>query len=305
MLRDRGYRTYGVTANVNFSERTGFQRGFDRFARLDDKSAAAIDEAVLTWRDELARPGRTFLYLHYMDTHKPYARHEPWLDGAAADPSLASYESAIGYVDSRLRELYRTLGWNDDTLLVVTADHGEEFRDHGRTGHKNTLYAELLRVPLIFSWPGVIEPRRIATNASLVDVLPTLEDLLPGGGAATTVAGVSLAPLLEGGSIAPRALFAMRWTEFRDPPRVRKGVLRERWKYVRTVPPGREELYDMRADPRDEADVADREPEVVEALRRELAEFEATALVHDRAFDESRRPARELAEKLRALGYVR
>jgi arylsulfatase A-like enzyme len=303
-LRRLGYRTFGASNNPNFSEVMGFRRGFDRFEQVNDRSAEAINAAVAGFRPELDAARPYFLYLHYMDAHKPYHRRDPWFDPNEPDEDLARYDSEISYADAQIRELVSGLPGRDDMLVILTADHGEEFGEHGGRGHKNQLYAELLRVPLVWSWPGAIAPRRIADDVSLVDVMPTLEALAGAPAPTAPSAGTSLVPLLEGGAIEPRPIFAMRATESQDPPLVRKAVVRDGWKYIVTTPSGDEELYDTVADPADRVDVAAEQADVVARLRAELAAFEAAAPRHARAYAESEKSARELVDQLRALGYV-
>jgi arylsulfatase A-like enzyme len=304
VVRRLGLPTYAVAANPNIGEPMGFSRGFDRFARTQQWSAEAVNAQVLGWREDLAAADAYFLYLHYMDTHMPYPRREPWYDASQPSEPLARYDSAIGYLDARLEELYRALGWHERTLLLVLADHGEEFGDHGGHGHRNQLYAELLRIPLLLHWPGVVEPRRVSDPVSQVDLLPTLESLLGADAPRTGTDGVDLSSLLDGGTLPERTLFAVRATEMRDPPLVRRAALRGRWKYVRSWPGGTEELYDAEADPRDERDLLRERRAVAAALRRELEAFEARPKRHPRAYRDSERPAAELEEELRALGYV-
>jgi len=303
LLRERGYRTFGASNNPNYSQQMGFQRGFDRFAYLEDKAGAALNASVEAFRAELAGAQPYFLYVHYMDTHKPYHLREEWLEPGAQDTPLARYDSELGYVDRELRRLYEALGLPRGTLVVVTADHGEEFRDHGGIGHKNTMYAELLRVPLLFSWPGVIEPRRIEGNVSLIDLLPTLVELA-GPGDAPEGPGISLLSALRGEPVPARTLYAMRWTELRNPPLVRKAVIRDRWKYILSLPGGREELYDAQTDPTDRKNVVALHEETRAALRRELEELEARPPRYERAYAMSDESGRDLAPRLRALGYV-
>ncbi len=304
LMRGFGFATFGVSNNPNIGERMGFARGFDRFQQRRKLFAEIINHEALRWSEALQRAGRYFLYLHYMDMHIPYQRREPWFDASEKDPELARYESAIGYADAHIRELYQKLGWDRRTLLVVLADHGEEFGDHGDRGHHNQLYAELLHVPLLFYWPGVIEPRRIATPVSLVDVRPTLEQLASGKPPETPGDGRSLLPLLEGEPLPERTLFAMRWSETDDPPLVRKAALRDRWKYIVSVPGEREELYDMLADPRDRHDQFAAHREIAAELRRELDRLDAQPVRHERAYVDSARSAGDLEKQLRSLGYV-
>ena len=303
-MRERGYRTFGVSSNANFGEEMGFRRGFERFAHPQRKSGDAVNESVREWLPELRRAQRYFLYLHYMDTHKPYHTREPWSDASAPDPDLARYDSAIGYVDTQIEELYRALGWQERTLLILLADHGEEFGDHGGSGHGNQVYNELMRVPLVFWWPGVIGPRRIQDNVSNVDVLPTLEELLGGAAPRTPVAGESLAPLLEGRPMPARTLFAMRRAELDELQRERMAAIRDSWKYILSLPEQQEELYDTHRDPGEKHDLIARSPEVAARLRKDLERFQTEAPRHARAYVESERSASELADSLRPLGYV-
>jgi arylsulfatase A-like enzyme len=303
-MKRRGYRTFGVSSNPNFAAEMGFQRGFDRFQHHREGNGAAINRSVLQWKGELERAPKYLLYVHYMDTHKPYPRHEAAYDAAEPNPMLARYDSAIGYVDERIQELYAALRWHERTLLIVTADHGEEFGDHGGAEHDNTMYAELLRVPLLLSWPGMIAPRRVADNVSNVDLLPTIEALTGKANDATPVSGVSLLPLLEGKSMPARTLFAMRRTERLEPQLERTAAIRDDWKYILTIPGNREELFDTRRDPRDKHDLIAQSKDVAVRLRGELEAFDAGAKKHPRAFVRSEQTASDLAQQLRSLGYV-
>ena len=99
-----------------------------------------------------------------MDPHAPYDERPPWVEPGRTrkERRIAAYDSEIRYVDEHLAELDRLLGWQQNTLLVLLADHGEEFREHGRDWHGNTLYAEVLRVPLVFFCPARIRAGRVA-----------------------------------------------------------------------------------------------------------------------------------------------
>jgi arylsulfatase A-like enzyme len=303
-LKSRGYSTFGVSSNPNFAREMGFQRGFDRFHQYRRKTGDLINRSVLEWKPELERAQKYFLYVHYMDAHEPYPRHEPAFDPSEPNQRLARYDSAIGYVDERIQELYAALGWHERTLLIVLADHGEEFGDHGGAGHGNTMYRELLRIPFVFSWPGVIAPRRIDDNVSNVDVLPTIDALTSKARPAAAGPGRSLVPLLEGRAMQARTLFAMRRSEMLDPPLERYAVIQGDWKYIQTRPGGTEELFDTRRDVRERDNRSSASPEVAARLRAELAAFEANAAKFERAFVNSERSAADLARQLRALGYV-
>lgn len=204
------------------------------------------------------------------------------------------YDGDLRANDDQIERLWKRLetdGWGDDMIFVVTSDHGEEFFDHGGTCHGYSLYDELLRVPLMIYAPGLLPAgKRIETPVRSLDIYPTLCDLLgiepPEG-----LEGVSLVPLIEGepdavAQAAERPILA----EHREDPVVRQmgqgsGVLvsvREgRWKFIlnRTSTQfferPRFELYDLVADPREQKNVADRHPDVVERLEKRVLDFVA------------------------------
>jgi arylsulfatase A-like enzyme len=151
------------------------------------------------------RREKSFLFLQYMDTHFPTApdsaalaelaasrghpvpdpvamqRRLPLNDPADAVAMRDIYDSLVQTLDPRLADLFADLGgigFLDNAIVVVTADHGEELYDHGRMGHGHTLYEELVRVPLLISLPGQRARIDIEQVVSLIDVAPTILDLL-------------------------------------------------------------------------------------------------------------------------------
>lgn len=307
MFRAAGYRTLGVSDNAHVSRETGFDQGFDEFESGTGATAERLHKWVRDRRERLAR-GPYFLYVHYVEPHEPYLPREPWHADFARDgrahPTHAkfvdAYDSEIRSLDDGLARLYRACGWAEDTVVIVTSDHGEEFGDHGRGGHAHTLYDEVLRVPLIVHGvPGAVA-RRVDEPVSLVDVLPTLRELL-GGPADPRAEGVSLLPLLRGGTTGfDRPLFA-HLVQF-ETGRVWDASIEGGWKRLR-LSDGTSHLFDLDGDPREIHDLAEALPSVAAALDR-----------RDRAVA-ARRPeapvpvetlvSRETAESLRALGYVR
>jgi arylsulfatase A-like enzyme len=201
LLGSKGYRTLGLFNVFLLSERMGFHRGFDRFHCHDDGHGMAgrtVDTAV-RWLREDAGDEPFLLVLHLFDPHSPYAPPAPYDTlfaesdggdtswtftpaGAVADTSQrrrmeALYDGEIAWTDSQLSRLWaelRRLGAADETLVLVTADHGEEFLEHGYVEHGRTLYQEITRVPMILSGPGVPEDSVCGRVASHLDVLPTV-----------------------------------------------------------------------------------------------------------------------------------
>jgi arylsulfatase A-like enzyme len=286
-----------------------------------------------------------FLWLHLMDPHGPYLPPEPYgalfaaedyrwpgetdlpvarsnyvlrmipryqavgTSRAAAD-YRARYDGEIRYTDDNVRaivSLLRARGLWDDTLFVLTADHGESLGEHGYYfQHGWFAYDDALRVPLLLRTPGLLPAgRRVAATVSLVDVTPTVLDLL-GVPAAEPIEGRSLLPLV-GGPDRDRAAFAQTYYGH-GLVALRRG----RFKYIATQLPDRdgrepavrEELYDLTTDPGETRNLA---PSRV-ALVRELGGKVRAWLARQ---GEQGRPPAEVAPvdprtegQLRALGYV-
>jgi hypothetical protein len=205
-LRAQGFETAAVVNNPWVGTRTGFDRGFDLFAdigsnlsrliiggpplglhRQDD--ARAVD-AALAWLDHVP-PRGFYLWVHLFGPHLPY-RHAaaPYLrtlDGVALrssyplstarrDAIRAAYAGEVAYADRQLLRLLDALqrrGVLDGGVVVLTADHGEEFWDHGGVEHGHSHHGEVVDVPLVLVAPGVAPGARSGV-ASLIDVAPTL-----------------------------------------------------------------------------------------------------------------------------------
>ena len=162
--------------------------------------AEEINRRILRWLDR--RPQRPFFaFLNYFDAHAPYYPPEPFwsrvLPGEPRRPQAVSpgtwsvpavslgrraYQGAIGYLDAQIGALFDSLrvrGVMQETLVIISSDHGEEFLEHGLMGHGNSLYAPSVRIPLMLAWPGHL-PRghRVADPVSLASVPATLMELL-------------------------------------------------------------------------------------------------------------------------------
>ena len=187
-----------------------------------------VYRAGVEWME--ANKGRPFFaFLHFWDVHYDFTPPSPWdtrfnpgyqgpVDGRGFvfDPSiapsmpeadkqqlLALYDGEIGWTDTfvgRLREDLADWGLADDTIIVVTSDHGTEFFDHGGKGHRSTLYDELIRIPLVIWYPERLAPRRVSAQTRSIDVGPTLLELT-GLPAPRRVMGYSLLPLASGGEL--------------------------------------------------------------------------------------------------------
>ncbi len=276
-----------------------------------------VNGLVLPWI-ERHRDDRFFLLVHYMDPHDPYFRH-PY-DGEAIarvenpnpPPTLAPrmrelYAGEVGYMDESFGELVATLervGAWDRTALVLVADHGEEFQDHGGWWHGTTLYEEAIDVPLVVKWPAGVAvpqaPAAIGARGRLLDVAPTL----------ATLAGLALPAGWQGTDLAsPIAADRPLFAEEDHEGNVLSAVQVGDWKLLRANPGNPrhlapEELYDLSSDPREKKNLAAADAARVAGLGGSLAEMAkvaAGAAVEkgaDVQMDDATR------ERLRALGYV-
>ena len=218
------------------------------------------------------------------------------------------YLEEVEYADreiGRLLSALRAAGRLDDTLVILTSDHGEGLGDHGGIGglgHVSQLYEGQLRVPLILSWPGRLPAGSVVeAPVALRDLLPTVLDLLRVPDASER-AGHSLAPLMaeEAGTTTPDAIVAETFEP--EAPRDLQAVVSDGYKLIFTPEDDRAELYDMSRDPGELNDQAEQRAELVAEMRRVLrAELDAMVAYEP---DEIEMTEEQL-QRLRALGYVR
>lgn len=248
-LEKLGYETGGFFANKVLHEGNGFARGFRTFFSppsrpgaegQDQPAAAELTGRVLPWL-QAHRDGPFFLYVHYIDPHDPYenpdivnnrspfgrpysgpltGRHVhgvytgriPLEDPERDTEHLkALYDSEIHYVDRFIGRLIDSIPPEvlENTLVVLTADHGEEFREHGGWKHGFTLYEDQIHVPLLVRWDGRIPAgSRLRGTVRLIDLVPTLVGAA-GGKTSPSWQGVDVMPALTGKAPLPRlAAFA-------------------------------------------------------------------------------------------------
>jgi arylsulfatase A-like enzyme len=218
---------------------------------------------------DAAKASPLFLWLHYSDPHEPYLEHPGAPATGAGDSARARYEGEVAFVDEHLRGLLvnvqKRVGL-ERTLVVVTADHGEEFGEHGGEFHGATLYDEILRVPLLVAMPG-IAPRRVDAPVSLLDVAPTIVELAGGGGGALdAVDGKSLAGVMRGDAAEARPVFA----ETIRYGRGSRAIVDGQWKLIYEGRARTWELFDLGKDPGEQRVVTDEEPGVTTRLAGEF-----------------------------------
>lgn len=292
-----GYRTAGVSANFFYvTEESGLARGFDmfvahprtprqlllsslpgqmlagrKFGRYEkEREADEMDANVVQtrFRRWVAQPSDRpwFGFLNFFDAHKPYflpVTGHPDFGGSRTERDR--YDIAIWSIDREIGALLRELestGILEHTLVIITADHGEHFGEHGLQGHAQSLYLPLLHVPLLILGPGVPEGVRVPTPTSLEDVAATVQELI--GLPSPRFPGQSFAAcwrLPACGRTAPDTVTAAVQSspepDSRGPsargPLV--AVVVDQWHYIRNAE-GREELYDLSRDPAERHNLA-------------------------------------------------
>jgi arylsulfatase A-like enzyme len=197
-----GYATAGFVGNPFLQEENGFAQGFDTFFYSKNRGSALTGRTIRWLRRQWDQSAPFFIYLHYFDVHWPYRPPPPYRQRFAPPEggrlvyksgpakkvrredlltSIAMYDGEIAFVDDQIGRLLAVLekvGVRNETAIIVTSDHGEEFLDHGGLGHGTTVYGEQVRVPLLIVYPNRFEPgRRIDYLTHHIDLAPTLLDL--------------------------------------------------------------------------------------------------------------------------------
>ena len=321
VLKGSGYATAASIASFPLSGRFGLNQGFDlyddnftapyedfRGSRVvqktrmffDERPAELVNEPLMAWLTENHdRP--FFAWAHYFDPHLPLEPPPPYDQLFLSNPYLGE----IAYADEMLGQLLdhlEKLGVADRTIVVVTADHGEGLGQHNETTHSTLLYDTTLHVPLVIKIPGKQLGLRVSERVGLVDLMPTLLELLD----------IDAAPPMHGASLVPLIEDDGRFHDFPRPqyaetlsPRVSHGLGELRalfdddYKYIFGPRP---ELYTPKSDPGELKNLIDEQPEVARRMRNTLE-----AVVGDQAVrgasqqvamdDETRR-------RLASLGYI-
>ncbi len=333
-----GVTTGAFVANTLVSRRANFQQGFETWVDGAWGNANKIVPRVLDWLDD-HEGDRLFAYLHFIDPHTPYAAPLPpelcfptdpanpfctatgpeiaeRFTGAtglehvvhgipqAALPAIARmrdlYDDEVRYFDqwfAVLMDGLRARGRLAGSVIVVTADHGEEFLEHDGLFHRDHLYGEAVHVPLIVRAPG-LAAGRVATPFTTIDLAPLILDLAGLGGAAPPH---ELEPARFAESILLTTELATEPES--DEPLRREAIVRGGLKLIVTPERDRIELYDLRDDPGEHHDLAEREPRMRDALQ---------SLLRQRRDDYARQAPMaaisglpDRSDELRALGYIK
>jgi len=314
--------------------------------------AAVTNDRIRWWMDRVRRGSSPFfLFVNYIDVHTPYKPREPFRSRFLRDPHRFAaqglkqgrlqrtappvhldpitegvlndlYDAELAYLDAKIGDLVgmlRDRGVLDQTLFIVTSDHGENLGDHHIVGHRFCVYQTLLRIPLIFRYPKAFPGGlRVKEPVSMIDVVPTLMQVV-------RPQGVPLPPGLLGRSLltahgegsADRTLVSeytapvswipkyRKWNPGMDEAyftRNLKSVRRGNLKFI-WGSDGLQELYDLGKDPMETVNLVDQQPDLARRMKEEAEQLFATLQPVGLA-EESRSIDENLRRELRALGYV-
>lgn len=332
-LAARGFATAAVVHSNYLSRVFGLDRGFQRFRYVQEsvsqrEPSREITDQALAWAAEM-HGQRSLLFVHYYDVHsdyrslpeyetqfvRPYAgtvdgttaqllearRSGRHFDDADVQHLIDLYDAGIRQMDDELARLLRGLAEDPRTLVIVTADHGEEFLEHGGVLHGRTQYQELVRVPLIVRGPGVPRGVRVTRTASLVDVMPTILGAL-GVEVPSGLDGADLAPAWRGAGAELDTRYLSSEADHNNAePDVMRAVRHRRHTLHFDRLTGTTTLFDLGVDPREQTDVAPAHPTITEQLRAQLERFRQAHVETGGAVTLTP----EQQERLRSLGYVR
>jgi arylsulfatase A-like enzyme/predicted Zn-dependent protease len=313
IFKEKNYRTGAVVGAYVLDSKWGLNQGFDfyydRF-ELDRKEGFSLADVqrpgeeviaqALDWLEK-EKDNNFFLFLHFYDPHTPYEPPSPFKEKYGHN----LYLGEVAYTDFELGRLWEYLdagGLLENTIIVFSSDHGESLGEHGESTHGFFVYEEGIRVPLIFVLPfKQLQNLSRPQTASLADLMPTVLEManLP---SLPQVQGKSLVPFFFDSGSAPESSaysetyyprFHYGWSDL-------KSIQDSRYKLI--VSP-KAELYDLKVDPEETANIASEEPGLVQKLKEEMSSLleeysQGQFEVDYKKVDE------ETREKLAALGYI-
>ncbi len=335
-LQALGYRTTAFVANKAYLTPVWkLDQGFETF-QLERVRADELNLHIFDWL-EAAGPEPFFLFVNYMDTHSPYNSRPR--EGFLASPRkkgegglvkqlyeavmpakepvptdlvrrvIEQYDTAIANVDEQVGvflDRLESMGLADNTLVVMTSDHGEYFGEHGLVEHSKDVYQEVLSIPLLIRHPG-------QQQGSTDDTLVVSNDLphLIVSGLPEPARGhlLELFPDAPGNHLVIAENYYTRSKDLFNPEwgwrfqRVRRAVFDWPFKYIHSSD-GNHELYDLSVDPTESLNLLEARPEIAKRLEQALVEFERERGRPQEAPDLSPLDEEQLRQ-LKALGYIR
>ncbi len=341
VLARNGYDTAGFVTNGNAGPNFGLDQGFSDYRYLRESAKIAsrhqlsdhLNLWLFHWLENRApEAGPFFLYAHATDPHAPYTPAEPFRQRFApdVDPQIGTLDSVRAIISGKLEtteqtrkqlsDLYdaeiafndhhfgqlierlKELGLYRSSLIILVADHGEEFLDHDGWEHGVTLYQEQLHVPLIVKLPwrsdGSSAGKRVDSTVSQIDVMPTILDLL----------AIPPSPALDGASLLDASPDRASFAHLSMQDREMRSITRRAWKLIfddSPLPRRRPlQLFSLAADRREAAELAGERPFERELLSQLMRRWELDLAQRAKSEGKQAEIPEELRRQLEALGYL-
>ncbi|MGC6418527.1 MAG: sulfatase-like hydrolase/transferase [Bradymonadia bacterium] len=288
IYRDAGYQTHGITSIGYIGKRFGFTQGFETFdtsiLRLrknvhDNATSDLVADHALAWLDKRTDKSRPFFMLtHFADPHVSYIKHDT--GGVLKGSRSLRYDGEILFTDQHVGRLLKgieTRNLLDDTIVVITADHGEGLNkkeDHGYRYHGQHIYDNAVHVPLIFYVPGVV-PGRSKTPVGCIDILPTLLELTGVKSMGPSMSGRSLSGFLQGQEPPHPPVIIEKGM---PPSTARVAMIDWPYKVIWRLAYNRWELYHLGDDPNERSDIRKTSPEDFKRMKERLKRWRSTEL---------------------------
>lgn len=342
ILNEKGYHTVGFVTNPHITKKFGFDQGFDEFTYFFPQSfyglqifkiiaqifkiapvkkfyhqASELNKHIYSWlKSDKNCP--FFMYIHYTDPHMPYFKH-PIQFGLSQNNFrtkwttqnlLDLYDGEISYVDyhiGKLIELLKKEKLYDNTMIMITSDHGEEFYDHKGYDHGQTLYEEVIKIPLIIKYPNNLDKGKVKDDPVLsIDICPTIMDFL----------NIPIPDIMKGVSLyknqqsseTKRVVFA----ELGEYEKGMRSLQVGRWKLILTQNFPKDswkrdypllQLYEITSDVNETYDLASVKKDVSNDLYNRMKLFIENIQIG--SFSSQSSPMdKKLKERLRSLGYI-
>lgn len=302
--------------------------------KIINPSTQELTDLALQWIDENSKDD-FFLWLHYFDPHGPYEPPMEFLPNTRPAERIGNsfgdhktvragyfntsleerqwiktlYESELKYVDQnigRFIEFLKKRKLYENSLIIITSDHGEEFWEHGQVSHGHNLYDELIKIPLIVKMPAHSSKETVDAPVSTESIVPTVMDICQIDYNPIHFSTKSLYPLLTSGNnvfqVEPIYSTGLRYYEDRE------SIIFDGFKYIRTLMTDQIELYDLTSDPGEKNSIAFSSPEVVEKAKTIISEHkEASRQLLDYYQVTTGKKGeldQERIRQLKSLGYI-
>jgi len=331
VLSNNGYATAGFTGGGYTHSFFGFGKGFDVY-HDNAGGIKTINYEIFDWlKNNNTKP--FFIFTHFFDAHYPFKVLPPYgnmfgtykskvnvdrqfeidvnsgkrkLNSEDINRLVSLYDGGIYYVDVQLGLLFnmlRKMGCYDNTIIILSSDHGEGFMEHDLIAHADIMYNEVMRIPLIIRWPELGKGKTIGNQARSIDIMPTILDFIdvkaPGN-----IHGVSLHPMIKGD--VKDHLIAFSETERMG---FQKAVSDGQFKMIYNCRSKKEELYDLNNDAGEHRNIAGEWNEKLSDMRSFLDDWNKNidkwkADIHSDDIHGSDKIDDLVIKQLKGLGYI-